>query len=45
MFDIGDVLEHEFDESEENEDVCEHGIGFDEICEDCEEEEDGEVDE
>ncbi len=31
----GVVYENEF---EDNEDVCEHGVGFDEVCEDCEEE-------
>ena len=30
-------------DAEDDEDVCEHGVGFDEVCEDCEEEADGET--
>ena len=45
MFDIGDVLELEARESEDESGCCDHGIPWDDECKDCEEEADEEVDE
>lgn len=37
---IDGLLLEEDDDEDDDEDVCPHGLGFDEICEDCDEEED-----